>query len=148
MSCLPISNELEINQYELLHKKNLRNNRNRHNILSIDPIGCQDIDDAMHVFADKKNNTIELGVHIDDVTYYVKQNTSSDEEAKLRSNTLYFIEKRYDMLPSQLSSNLCSLLGNKDRHAVSIIWTLSKDLKTVIDAWYGRAIIHNYYALT
>jgi RNB domain len=86
---------------------------------------------------------IIVGVHIADVTYFVPHNSSLDLEAQERSTTFYLVDRRYDMLPSLLSSNLCSLHDNIDRFAVSVIWIMSSDFTTIKSTWYGRTIIHN-----
>jgi len=69
-----------------------------------------------------ENGNIEVGVHIADVTHFVKPATAMDEEAKLRGTTVYLVDKRIDMLPMMLGTDLCSLVGNRDRYAVSVIW--------------------------
>ena len=61
------------------------------------------------------NGHTELGVHIADVTYFVKPNTLTDLEARARSTTVYLADRRYDMLPEILSADLCSLISNVDR---------------------------------
>ena len=84
-----------------------------------------------------------VGVHIADVTHFVKHNSALDKEAQLRGTTFYLVDRRFDMLPSLLSSNLCSLHEGVDRLAVSVIWTLSSDFKEVKSCWDGRTVIHN-----
>lgn len=78
-----------------------------------------------------------------DVTYFVKHNSALDIEAQKRGTTFYLVDRRFDMLPSLLSSDLCSLHGQTDRLAVSAIWTFSSDLETVKSCWYGRTVIRN-----
>jgi DIS3-like exonuclease 1 len=94
------------------------------------------------------NGDIEVGVHIADVTYFVSHNSPLDQEAKVRGTTFYLVDRRFDMLPTLLSSDLCSLHGNMDRLTVSTIWTFSRDLKVVKDFWFGRTVIHNCQAMT
>lgn len=84
-----------------------------------------------------------VGVHIADVTHLVRHNSALDKEARARATTFYLVDRRFDMLPSLLSSNLCSLHGGVDRLAVSVIWTMSSDLKDVKSCWYGRTVIRN-----
>ena len=103
----------------------------------MDPVGCQDIDDTMHARR-LKSGDIEVGVHIADVTHFVKQNSALDKEAARRATTFYLVDRRFDMLPSIISGNLASLHDQVDRLAVSVIWTLSPDLETVKDVWYGH----------
>ena len=94
------------------------------------------------------NGDIEIGVHIADVTYWMEANSPLDVEAQKRGTTFYLVDRRFDMLPTLLSSDLCSLHGDMDRLAVSTIWTFSNDLKHVKDFWYGRTVIHNCQAMT
>lgn len=94
------------------------------------------------------NGDVEVGVHIADVTYFVSHNSPLDREAQQRGTTFYLVDRRFDMLPSLLSSDLCSLHGDVDRLAVSVIWTMSRNLETVKSVWYGRTVIHNCQAMT
>jgi len=126
---------------------NRRDLRKSCRIFSVDPQGCQDIDDAMHAKV-LDSGDIEIGVHIADVTHFVKLHSALDREAAKRGTTFYLVDRRFDMLPSLLSSNLCSLHGNMDRYAVSVIWTLTPDLESVKSTWYGRTVIHNIQAMT
>lgn len=89
-------------------------------MFSIDPPGCEDIDDALSVL-ELEDHKIELGIHIADVTYFVKQNTPVDKEASIRGTSIYLVNQRLDMLPKVLSSDLCSLRCNMDRYCVSIL---------------------------
>lgn len=61
------------------------------------------------------NGNLELGVHIADVTHFLKPDSLTDMEAKSRSTTVYLADRRYDMLPGILSANLCSLISGVDR---------------------------------
>ncbi|GAB6028226.1 DIS3 mitotic control [Chamberlinius hualienensis] len=119
--------------------------RNSHLICSIDPKGCEDVDDALSIRV-LSEDLIELGVHIADVTNYVLPNSCTDLEARARATSVYLAERRYDMLPLVLSSNLCSLLSNVDRFAVSILWTLDKNGQ-IKDVWFGRTVIRSSYKL-
>ena len=66
-------------------------------------------------YSELENGNIELGVHIADVTHFVQPGSLSDIEAQSRSTTVYLADRRYDMLPGILSSNLCSLVSGVDR---------------------------------
>ena len=83
-------------------------------VLSIDPPGCKDIDDALHCIRLPSGN-FQVGVHIADVTHYVKAGSAMDLEAASRSTSTYLVNKRLDMLPALLTTDLCSLKGNVDR---------------------------------
>ncbi|CAO3635100.1 unnamed protein product [Cunninghamella echinulata] len=110
-------------------------------VFSIDPPNCQDIDDALSI-RDLQNGKIELGVHIADVTYFVKENYVTDLEARARGTTVYLADRRFDMLPSVLSERVCSLRENVDRYAVTVLWTLDESYN-IIDTWFGRSIIRS-----
>ncbi|GFH45902.1 hypothetical protein CTEN210_02376 [Chaetoceros tenuissimus] len=145
LACLPIVGDegWKIDPSEIEKRRDLRDLR----IFSVDPVGCQDIDDTMHARR-LKSGDIEVGVHIADVTHFVKQNSALDKEAARRATTFYLVDRRFDMLPSIISGNLASLHDQVDRLAVSVIWTLSPDFETVKDVWYGRTVIHNVQAMT
>ena len=81
-------------------------------IVSIDPPGCKDIDDALHCIR-LPNGNLQIGVHIADVTFFVQPDTALDKEAAFRSTSTYLVEKRLDMLPSYLTTELCSLRSNE-----------------------------------
>lgn len=93
-------------------------------LVSVDPPGCTDIDDALHARY-LPSGAIEVGVHIADVTAFVRAESEMDLEAQRRGTTVYMVDDRIDMLPSLLGSNLCSLQEHKERLAFSVIWTLS-----------------------
>ncbi|XP_036049514.1 DIS3-like exonuclease 1 [Onychomys torridus] len=120
--------------------------RNTHLVFSIDPKGCEDVDDTLSVRT-LTNGNLELGVHIADVTHFVAPNSYSDVEARTRATTYYLADRRYDMLPSILSADLCSLLGGVDRYAVSVLWELDKTSYEIKKVWYGRTIIRSAYKL-
>lgn len=69
-------------------------------VCSVDPPGCTDIDDALHCFKIDEN-TYEVGVHIADVSYFVRPETALDDEAAKRGTTVYLADRRIDMIPSE-----------------------------------------------
>ncbi|NGX61379.1 MAG: Ribonuclease R [Chlamydiae bacterium] len=91
--------------------------------ITIDPETAKDFDDALSLTKDKQGH-YHLGVHIADVSHYVRKGTSLDEEAQERSNSVYFPGKVVPMLPHELSSHLCSLKPNVNRLTVSVLMTL------------------------
>lgn len=99
-------------------------------ICSIDPPGCVDIDDALHCKI-LPNGNYEVGVHIADVTHFVKPNTPLDQEGASRGTSVYLVDKRIDMLPMLLGTNLCSLKPYVDRYAFSVIWELDSNANIV-----------------
>ncbi|EFC47681.1 predicted protein, partial [Naegleria gruberi] len=140
----PVSSgaEFKIPQAEIQKRRDIRKT---HLVCSIDPIGCEDIDDALSV---KKlsNGNIEVGVHIADVSYYIKYDGYLDLEARRRSTTVYLIDRRLDMIPTLLSADLCSIRQGQDRLCVSVFWEFNKEGE-VVDTWYGRTILNSKYAL-
>ena len=115
-------------------------------VLSIDPPGCKDIDDALHCVA-LPNGNFHVGVHIADVTHYVKAGSAMDLEASNRSTSTYLVNKRLDMLPALLTTDLCSLKGNVDRYAFSVLWEVTPEAD-IINVEFKKSIIHSIAALT
>lgn len=99
-------------------------------VCSIDPPGCTDIDDALH-WRLLENGNYEVGVHIADVTHFIRPGTALDDEAANRATTVYLTDKRIDMVPGLLSSDLCSLRSNVDRLAFSSIWEMTPQAELV-----------------
>ncbi|KAI5235965.1 ribonuclease R [Aureobasidium subglaciale] len=108
-------------------------------ICSIDPPGCVDIDDALHART-LPNGNIEVGVHIADVSNFVKPNNAMDEEASLRGTTVYLVDKRIDMLPMLLGTDLCSLKPYVERFAFSVIWEITPEAD-IVRADYTKSVI-------
>ena len=115
-------------------------------VMSIDPRGCEDVDDALSVRR-LGDGALEVGVHIADVTHFLRQGGLTDLEAARRATTVYLADRRYDMLPPVLSAQLCSLLGGVERLAVSTVWTLHPTTYRVKEVWYGRTVIKSSYKL-
>ncbi|CAF4633958.1 unnamed protein product, partial [Rotaria sp. Silwood1] len=115
-------------------------------IVSIDPPGCTDIDDALHCRL-LENGNFECGVHIADVTHFVRPNTALDLEARERGTTVYLTDRRIDMLPVLLSGNLCSLRGGEERFAFSVRWEITSDAK-IIKTIFHKSIIKSKSAMT
>ena len=125
-----------------------RDLRATHPVCSVDPPGCQDIDDALSVRR-LPNGNLEVGVHIADVTHFVSHASALDLEARRRGTTVYLVDRRLDMLPSVLSENLCSLRARVDRFAMSVLWEFTPGLRLLPDrTWMGRTVIRSSHALT
>ena len=116
------------------------------NICSVDPPGCTDIDDALHCRR-LDNGNFEVGVHIADVSHFVRPNTALDKEAANRGTTVYLADRRIDMVPELLSSNLCSLRGGEERFAFSTIWEMTPDAE-IVSTKFMKSIIRSHAALT
>ena len=67
-----------------------------------------------------------------------------DAEAQARGTTVYLVDRRLDMLPGLLSEHLCSLVGGRERLAVSVVWTLNSRME-VQDTWFGRTVIRSAF---
>ena len=91
-------------------------------IFTCDPVTARDYDDALSLETDRKGNRI-LGVHIADVSHYVRPGTALDREAYKRSTSVYLCDRVVPMLPEELCNGVCSLVPNEDRLAFSVFMT-------------------------
>lgn len=121
---------------------------------TIDPSDAKDFDDAISFkelpLLDKERaggEVYEIGIHIADVSYYVKPGSALDTEARERGTSVYLVDRTIPMLPEVLSNDLCSLVPNKDRLTMSAIFTLDKNAK-VKSEWFGRTVIHSQKRFT
>ena len=123
-------------------------------ICSIDPPGCTDVDDVLSVRRISRGR-VEVGVHIADVSYFVRPGSVLDAEARRRGTTVYLVGQRFNMLPARLSENLCSLVSGQDRLAFSVVWTLNEETLEGCagdderpSVWVGRTVIQSQYQLS
>jgi ribonuclease R len=117
---------LDVNEYEVNKRLDYRDK----NVFTIDPVDAKDFDDALSI-EKLGNGNYRVGVHIADVSHYVKQGTSIDKEASERGNSVYFVGKAIPMLPEKLSNNLCSLVPNEDRLTFSVIFEMTSKAELV-----------------
>ncbi|KAK9823835.1 hypothetical protein WJX72_005833 [[Myrmecia] bisecta] len=115
-------------------------------ICSVDPPGCKDIDDALHV-VELPNGNLELGVHIADVTHFLKPATAIDDEAASRATTTYLVQRRIDMLPKPLTEDICSLRADVERLAFSVVWEMTQSAD-VVSVRFTKSVIKSRAALT
>ncbi len=108
---------------------------------TIDPFDAKDFDDALSVRTLPDGN-IEVGVHIADVSYFVRPGSGLDKEARSRATSVYLVDRTIPMLPEVLSNDLCSLRPNEDRLSVSAVFTLDKDAN-IVNEWFGETVIHS-----
>ncbi len=108
--------------------------------VTIDPVDAKDFDDALSI-EEIDSTTIELGVHIADVSYYVKPNSELDNEALARGTSLYLANQVVPMLPEKLSNNLCSLKPDTDRLAYSCFIKIQNG--KIISDRIAKTIIHS-----
>lgn len=131
-----------IHEEEYKHRKDLRNLP----IITIDGADAKDLDDA--VYAEKINdNEYLLGVHIADVTHYVKEDRRLDKEALKRATSIYISDRVIPMLPKELSNGVCSLNPGEDKLTLSVEMTINKDGK-VIDYQIFESIVNNRFRMT
>lgn len=141
MECLP-PDDWKITPEMIKERKDLR----KVNIFSIDPPGCKDIDDALHCI-ELKNGNYQIGVHIADVSYFVKEGTALDQEAIKRATTTYLVDRRIDMLPKYLTETLCSLNPNVERLAFSVLCEMTPK-GDIISTEYCKSVILSKCAFT
>lgn len=108
---------------------------------TIDPADAKDFDDAIS-FQQLPNGHYEIGVHIADVSHFVKPDTALDKEAFERATSVYLVDRVIPMLPERLSNDLCSLRPNEDRLYFSAVFELD-DKANIHDQWFGRTVIHS-----
>ncbi len=110
---------------------------------TIDPADAKDFDDALS-FKPLENGCFEVGVHIADVTWYVKPGSLIDKEAQARGTSVYLVDRTVPMLPEKLSNNLCSLRPHEDKLTFSAVFELTPEGK-VQNRWFGRTVINSDY---
>lgn len=108
---------------------------------TIDPWNAKDFDDAIS-YRTLPQGLIEVGVHIADVTHYLREGSALDKEAYTRSTSVYLVDRVLPMLPEKLSNELCSLRPNEDKLTFSAIFNIDEKGK-IMDRWFGRTIIHS-----
>ncbi len=122
---------------EIQKRKDFRNTPT----FTIDPADAKDFDDAISV-KKLENGNIEIGVHIADVSAYMKKDSAMDKEAQKRGTSVYLVDRTIPMLPEELSNNLCSLMPNVDRLAFSAVFEMNEN-GNVVDKWFGETVIHS-----
>ncbi len=109
---------------------------------TIDPVDAKDFDDALS-WKRIDEHTLEIGVHIADVSFYVKPGTALDDEAKVRTTSVYLVDRVIPMLPEVLSNELCSVRQDEDKLAFSTIFKVEESTGKILEQWFGRTIIRS-----
>ncbi len=108
---------------------------------TIDPEDAKDFDDALSIRL-LEDGKLEIGVHIADVTHYLKPGSEMDKEAFQRSTSVYLVDRCNPMLPEKLSNNLCSLVPHQDRLTFSAVFVFDEKDK-LVSRWFGKTVIHS-----
>jgi len=109
--------------------------------ITIDPEDAKDFDDAVSL-CKLTNGNWEVGVHIADVSHYVKENSIIDEEAYERGTSIYLADRVVPMLPEVLSNNVCSLRPKEDKLCFSAVFEMT-DKAEIVGEWIGKTIINS-----
>ncbi|MCW8809724.1 MAG: ribonuclease R [Ignavibacteriaceae bacterium] len=132
----------EISEEEISKRLDFRSN----NVFTIDPVDAKDFDDALSI-EKLDNGNYKVGVHIADVSHYVKASSSIDKEASARGNSVYFVGKAISMLPEKLSNNLCSLVPYEDRLTFSVIFEMTNK-GILLNHQIAKTIINSKHRFT
>ena len=108
---------------------------------TIDPADAKDFDDALS-FRKLENGNYEVGVHIADVTHYVRPHDIVDEEARRRGTSVYLVDRTVPMLPEKLCNKLCSLRPHEEKLTFSAVFEMTP-LGRIVDRWYGKTVIYS-----
>lgn len=127
----------EITKEEISARRDFRNITT----FTIDPIDAKDFDDALS-FQKLENGNLEVGVHIADVTHYVKEGAMIDKEAVSRATSVYLVDRVIPMLPEVLSNQVCSLRPKEEKLCFSAVFEMTTKGK-VINSWVGRTVIYS-----
>lgn len=132
----------ELESYDI-SKEHLEGRRDFRKVptMTIDPPDAKDFDDALSV-RKLDNGLTEVGIHIADVSHFVRPKTAIEREAERRGTSVYLVDRTVPMLPEILSNDLCSLVPDEDRLAMSAVFILDRDAN-VKERSFGETIIHS-----
>jgi len=131
----------EIKQSDIDARRDMRNVTT----LTIDPVDAKDFDDALSL--EWVKGEMQVGVHIADVSHYLRPDTDLDKEAYTRGTSVYLVDRVVPMLPERLSNGLCSLRPHEDKLCFSAIFNLDKN-GNLLSEWFGRTIINSNHRYT
>jgi ribonuclease R len=123
--------------------EDIRRRRDFRNVptFTIDPADARDFDDALSLRKLDSGNW-EVGIHIADVTYYVRPDSLLEKEARQRATSVYLVDRVVPMLPERLSNHICSLNPNEDKLTYSAVFEINEKSE-VLSEWFGRSIINS-----
>jgi ribonuclease R len=134
--------DVSIKEAEVKKRKDLR----KVTTFTIDPDDAKDFDDALSI-QKLENGNWEIGVHIADVSHYLKEGSQLDQEAYDRATSVYLVDRVVPMLPEVLSNFACSLRPNEDKYTFSALFEMDENAK-VIKQWFGRTVTHSDHRFT
>lgn len=140
----PIEVETYANKIDTsITEEEIAKRRDMRNVLTftIDPKDAKDFDDALS-FEVLENGNYEIGVHIADVSHYLKEDTILDKEAYQRATSVYLVDRVVPMLPEVLSNFACSLRPHEEKYTFSAVFQLNPKAE-VVDSWFGRTVIYS-----
>ena len=108
---------------------------------TVDPADAKDFDDALSI-RKTDDGFWEIGVHIADVTHYIRPESLLDQEARDRGTSVYLVDRTVPMLPERLCNELCSLRPNEEKLCFSAVFKLNDDAE-ILDEWFGRTVIYS-----
>jgi len=128
---------------ETIDEKELAKRKDYRGVLTftIDPADAKDFDDALSIQKIGKDE-YEIGVHIADVSHFVKQGSELDKEGYSRATSVYLPDRVNPMLPEKISNELCSLRPHEDKYTFSVIFKINNKGK-IKDYWLGKSFIHS-----
>ena len=115
-------------------------------VFTIDPSTARDLDDALSIKRLNEDH-FEVGVHIADVSYFLKEDMPLDEIARSRATSVYLVQNVIPMLPRTLCEKLCSLNANEEKLTFSVVWIIDRNAN-IIEEWFGRTIIKSCIKLS
>lgn len=130
-----------IDEKEILRRRDMRDVLT----FTIDPATAKDFDDALS-FEVLEDGNYQVGVHIADVSHYVRPGSKVDDEAYEKGTSIYLVDRVIPMLPEELCNDLCSLRPNEDKLCMSVIFTITTDAK-VLKYKICRTVIRSNYRL-
>ncbi len=133
---------------ETITREELKKRKDCRDILTftIDPVDAKDFDDALSI-RNLDNGNYEIGVHIADVSHFVKPDSILDKAAYERATSVYLPDRVNPMLPEKISNELCSLRPNEDKYTFSVIFQIT-NRGEIKHKWIGRTIIHSNHRFT
>ena len=128
---------IKITEEEISRRRDFR----KITTFTIDPFDAKDFDDALSI-RKLENGRWEVGIHIADVSHYVKPNSILDKEAFVRATSVYLVDRVVPMLPEILSNNVCSLRPNEEKLTFSAVFEIDEEAQ-IKKEWFGRTIINS-----